>query len=120
MCVSFGDPGPAHGVIKPDCKGPEGCLFCDKFKVHADEKDTRKLFSCRYVLRQTAPMMGSEERLQSLLGPFFERIQTIIAEVAQRDSTMVAKIAAEVDDDGELDPYWARKLEMLMALGVVV
>lgn len=121
VCSSFGAPRQtkAQNSIQPDCKGPEGCLFCDKFKVHADEVDTRKLISCRYCLLQTAPLVGSEERYHEMLGPIFNRIEIILAEVSLRDDSLVPKVTKEVEEDGELDPYWARKLEMLMDLGLV-
>ncbi|WP_124592958.1 hypothetical protein [Burkholderia cepacia] len=120
LCKSYGSPASTEstGAMQPDCKGPEGCLFCDNFKVHADEIDTRKLLSCGYCLRQTQHMAGSEERVQKLLGPIFGRIEVILEEIRKRDYEMVNRVTQEVDEEGELDPYWARKLEMLMELGV--
>ncbi len=43
-CASFGAPRQVQSnvPVAPDCRGPEGCLFCDKFRAHADERDTRK------------------------------------------------------------------------------
>lgn len=121
-CTSFGSPHQKSGFVsvQSDCKGVEGCLFCDKFKVHADEVDTRKLLSCRYCLQQTAPLVGSEERYQLLIDPILKRIEAILSEISIRDKTLLLKVTKEVDEDGELDPYWARKLEMLMELGVVL
>lgn len=120
-CSSFGSPRPIaeDSALKPTCKEPEGCLFCDKFKVHADECDTRKLLSCRYCLEQAAPMAGSDERFQSMIKPIIDRIQRLLDEIGQRDASMVAKVVNEVYQDGELDGYWAGKLQMLMDLGVI-
>lgn len=121
VCSSYGAPHQISGeiAVQPDCKEQEGCLFCDKFKVHADDQDTRKLLSCRYCLQQSAHLAGSEERIQSMLGPIFDRIQVILDEVSRRDETLVLRVTREVEVDGELDPYWSRKLEMLMDLGLV-
>jgi hypothetical protein len=120
ICASFGAPSPiAEPSVQPDCKRPEGCLFCEKFKVHADEKDTRKLLSCRYCLRQTAPLTGSDEQINALLGPIFDRIEVILNELHKRDPKMVERVTREVEEDGELDHYWAQKYEMLVSLGVV-
>lgn len=120
VCAAYGTPEPiGPGVIRPDCKGPEGCLFCDKFKVHADAKDTRKLISCRFCLQQSAPLAGSAEQVRGLLGPIFDRIEVILTEVRKRDAAMVEQVGREVEEDGELDPYWAQKYEMLLSLGAV-
>lgn len=121
MCASYGAP---HEVapdvpVTPDCRTPEGCLFCDKFKVHADEKDTRKLLSCRFCLLQTAPLASSEEQFQRLFAPILERIQSILDEIEVRKPGLVPRIKVEVEEEGELDPYWAGKMEMLMDLELV-
>ena len=118
-CTDFGVP---HQLtdrvpILPDCKSQEGCFFCDKYRVHADERDTRKLFSCRYCIQQTAHLPGQE----AFFRPVLERIQAIIDEIAKREgnSVMVDKIRREVEEDGELDPYWASKLELLINLELI-
>jgi integrase len=119
VCASFGTPIPIAEVsVQPDCRRPEGCLFCDKFKVHADAKDTRKLLSCRYCLRQTIPLAGSDEQINGLLGPIFNRIEVILDEVRKRDPKMVEQVTRQVEVEGELDPYWAQKYDLLVSLGV--
>ncbi len=119
-CVKYGEPVAQEGAaIEPDCRGPEGCLFCDKFKLHADEVDTRKLLSCRYCIQQTTSAMGTEERFQQRVSPVIKRIDTLLAEISTRDAAMVETIAKEVEQEGKLSPYWAAKLEMLMELGLV-
>lgn len=106
--------------VQPDCKRQEGCLFCDNFRVHADEEDARKLISCRYCLQQTASLAGSQESFQAMLSPIFNRIESILADVSRRDEALVIRVTKEVEEEGELDPYWARKFEMLIELGVIV
>lgn len=119
-CTQFGAPvaRSAAAAVKPDCGGPEGCLFCDKFKVHADEVDTRKLASCRHCIRVVSPSAGSQERQDRLFTPVITRIDTLLGEIASRDAPMVERVVREVDEEGELDAFWARKLEMLMELGL--
>ena len=120
-CALFGAPHPVEGNVPaiPDCRRPEGCLFCDKFRVHADERDTRKLLSCRYCIQQTAHLAASEEQFHRLFNPILGRIQAILDEVDRREAGMVERVRREVEEEGELDPYWAGKLEMLMALELV-
>ncbi len=120
VCSSYGNPHQVFAApIASDCRGLEGCLFCDKFKVHADAQDTRKLVSCRYCLQQTAHMTTSEEQFQSLFGPIFARIEVLLGEIDRREIGLVQRIVSEVDA-GELDPYWARKMEMLIDLELVI
>ncbi|MEI7612223.1 MAG: hypothetical protein WCK63_04900 [Betaproteobacteria bacterium] len=120
VCSCFGSPQAAVPTnIQPNCKAPEGCLFCDKFRIHADAQDSRKLLSCRYCLRKTSSLVGSEEQFAVQLGSLFNRIQQILDELTRVAPEMIKQVTREVDEEGELDPYWARKYEMLMALGVV-
>lgn len=120
VCSDYGAPSTTPGgTVAANCKQAEGCLFCHKYKVHADERDTRKLISCRFCIQQTAPLAGSEERFRETVGPVLDRISGLLTEIARRDAALVAQVEREVTEDGELDPYWARKLEMLMDLGVV-
>jgi hypothetical protein len=121
VCSSYGNPQ-LNGAapVTPDCRGPEGCLFCDQFKVHADERDTKKLLSCRYCLQQTAHLVSSEEHFQNLFVPIFERISFILEAIDRRETGLVERIRLEVEENGELDPYWQSKLEMLATLELVI
>ena len=122
ICTDYGNPHQAtkYIPIEADCRAPEGCLFCDKFKVHADEVDIRKLLSCRYCLRQTSSLVAeNNEQYQTMLSPIFDRIEIILKELSCRDADLVIKISKDVEENGELDPYWSRKVEMLMDLGLV-
>jgi len=118
VCSSFGAPvqTTSSTPVTPDCRGSEGCLFCDKLKVHADERDTRKLLSCRYCIRLATPPGGSFESFEKLVQPVLDRIDQILGGIAERDPEMVQRVTQEVDEEGELDPYWASKASMLMSL----
>lgn len=119
ICSDYGQPHQSTlGPFPSDCKSSEGCLFCDKFKVHADDRDARKLLSCKYCIRQTGPMVGSEEQFRVLIEPVLGRIEALLLEIESREPGLVSRIAKEVEE-GELDPYWARKLEMLIDLELV-
>jgi len=123
-CTAYGSPKPTDDTppIPPDCHQPEGCLFCDKYVVHADERDTRKLFSCRYCLYHTVHLSASEEYFQSLFGEVLRRIDAILREIGKRSdehTKMVERVRTEVEDEGNLDTYWGLKMQMLRSLGVV-
>lgn len=121
LCAEPNHPNPisGHVPVKPDCKGPEGCLFCDQYRVHADEVDTRKLLSCRYCVRKTSHLASSQEQFAQVFGVVLDRIGFILGEIGRRDAPMVTRIEREVDVEGELDPYWTIKLETLMELDLV-
>lgn len=120
-CSDYGAPLQTifQANIVSNCKNPEGCLFCNKFKVHADEIDTRKLISCRYCIKQTAHLAENSQHYEDLILPVLTRINKILNEIAERDFNLVKRITTEVEEYGELDSYWSRKLEMLINLGLI-
>lgn len=38
--------------VSVNCYTPEGCLFCDKYRIHVDATDIRKSLSCRYCIEK--------------------------------------------------------------------
>lgn len=121
-CAQYGSPTTSHSPspATPDCRNPEGCFFCDKHRVHADERDTRKLMSCRFCIQSTAPLAASVEHFEDVFGAILHRIQALLDEVARRAShEMVEAVRHSVEVLGELDDYWARKFDMLIHLDLV-
>lgn len=105
--------------VQPDCKTQEGCLFCDKHRVHADEKDTRKLSSCAFVVQQVIYVPGAEVYFQPVLG----RIESLLDEIKTRDEAnieMVDRVVKQVHEEGDLDPYWAAKLALLESMEFIL
>ena len=121
LCSYPEHPNPisTNAPIEPDCKAPEGCLFCDKYRVHADKVDTRKLLSCRYCIQKTSHLSSSDEQFERVFGITLRRIEFLTNEIRKYDPNLVEVIEKEIDVDGELDPYWALKLETLMELDLV-
>ncbi|CAG9234391.1 conserved hypothetical protein [Paraburkholderia tropica] len=120
-CKSMGNPVNLFDAppVAPDCTRSEGCFFCENYKAHADERDTRKIISCRFCLEKTRHLIGGEEENQFIIEPIFKRIDFFIQEIRRRDAEMVDKVTREVEEGGELDDYWLAKLEMLIELGIV-
>lgn len=118
------DQGHPHALIEnppavPDCKHQEGCLFCEHYRVHADETDVRKLLSLDYCLRHTAHFAKSNEEHDAVFCPVLRRIDGLLLEIGKRAPSMLAivkKVKTEVNVRGILDPYWSAKLEFLMSL----
>ncbi|WP_180104066.1 hypothetical protein [Acinetobacter sp. YH12134] len=121
-CSSLGEPKAINNKIPiaSNCVEPEGCLFCDKFKIHADEIDIRKLLSCRYCVKKIAHLNRDQETHKNLIQPILDRIDIFITEIKKHNNDLLEKIRYEVDEEGELDNYWRRKFEMLIELGVVI
>ena len=120
-CRSFADPIPIAAQVPatPNCRSTEGCLFCDKYRLHADETDVRKLFSCRFALRISFGNSVSPEFAKGRLSEVMKRIEELIAEVRTRDDALVKRVESEVDNDERLDPFWSAKIEQLALLGVI-
>ena len=122
-CTDYGNPNAEKGApIQPNCQQAEGCLFCDKYAVHSDERDVRKLASCRYCIGQTSHLSVSKEHFESMYGSVIQRIEQLleyISDLSKDYRAMVQRVQKEVEEDGELDPYWSGKLDMLIHLGVV-
>lgn len=119
-CASEDTPKPItkYAPINPDCTSLEGCLFCLEHRIHADEKDVRKLLSCKYVINLSSPLSESEEAFQKMSGPIIARIDNLISEVISIAPEMVEIIRREVENEGKLDPYWESKLKILITLGL--
>lgn len=121
-CSSPNNPVPMDGVIpiEPGCHRAEGCLFCSQYRIHIDERDTRKLLSARHCLRISAAH-GSEVGIHvSFFETLLNRIDEYLNLLRQQNSEMVLRIEDEVDRLGELDPFWAAKLTTLLELGMSI
>jgi len=120
-CESYGSPSKisSNNNVALDCKDPGGCLFCEKFKVHADEIDTRKLVSCRYCIQQTAYLSPTIQYYDEIIFPIVERINNILDDISKHNGELVERIIKEVESLGELDPFWAKKFEMLNDLELI-
>lgn len=120
VCDRSGSPAPLSqdSPVTPTCKEAEGCLFCERHAVKADEEDVRKLASCAYVIEQTFHLPGAEAHFQPTLTLIDEYLADIKA--ALGSSNMVDRITSEVYEYGNLDPYWAGKLTLLDSIGVVI
>jgi hypothetical protein len=107
--------------IEPDCKRSEGCLFCDKFRVHADEKDALKLLSAKYVVEQTSRLATSAEEYDRVFGATLKRIDQILFDMGAANPAIandLERLAKKVAM-GEMDSYWGLKMEELIEMGVL-
>ena len=111
-----------QSTIKPDCIQPEGCLFCQHYRVHADEQDIRKLASIRYIINESRYNAESEEHFNKLYGMTLERIDSLfksLKNLSKNTKGLVTKIVHDVDINENLSPYWQNKLNMLSLIGAI-
>ena len=116
------NPSPLFNAsINPDCRKEEGCLFCDKYRVHLDEKDYRKLVSFRYVLEISRPLAKSDDHFAGSVSAVLERIDELLGLMASSSDDLKAAaggIYRDVYECENLSGFWAAKLRLLDDLGV--
>lgn len=116
-----------HSEIKlksfnTNCKQQEGCLFCDKYGIHADEKDIRKLYSLEFIINESKYLVVEENEFQKVYGNILNRISNIIDELIKQNPLIkgtVTKIRKEVYEKEKLTPYFEKKLILLHELGIL-
>ena len=105
-----------------NCSKPEGCLFCEEYRVHADEMDVRKLLSLEYMIQITRSLSESQEQHDHLFGAVKERINAVIGEIRdskKMHSKQIEVIRGEVFNFEKLDGYWLNKLKLLETLELI-
>ncbi len=121
-CRSHGCPEPeaTNHPVEPDCESPEGCLFCNHFRLHADEVDLRKAISLRYVVRKVEHVSDESPHARRIWLAVADRLDELID---RQQSLMPAETFERVIDDverrGNLSRYWGIKLQELHLLGVL-
>lgn len=114
--------GFTENAPQPDCRKFENCLFCDKYAVHADETDIRRLMSIRYLATNIRGSRGTIEDYESRWGTIIYRIDEILDEISSAlsdESKFIEKISKEVEENEELDEFWSIHLDALIDIGVV-
>ena len=120
QCLQLDPVAIPFAPIKPNCSLPEGCLYCEKFRVNADETDYKKLLSFRYVLEFSKTLAHDEEHYQRVVSPTIERIDEVKSQILDSGilpSEIVKRITIEVYQYERLDKYWQKKLDLLDDLG---
>jgi hypothetical protein len=106
-------------LVEPDCKKTEGCFFCNKYHVHADQEDSVKLMSCRSVLERLAPRLGDSGVAERVYSFVVDRIGALLAEIKRINPEAHEMARVAVLEEGRLSRYWASKLQQLHLLGLL-
>lgn len=120
-CADHGHPKAIDNepLVEPDCKKTEGCFFCDKYHVHADEEDSIKLMSCRAVLERLGPRLGGASAAERVYDAVIDRIDALLTEIKRIDPGSHERARTSVVEEGQLSRYWAGKLQQLHLLGLL-
>lgn len=120
-CIAPNQPTPINSELKvtPECGRLKGCLFCDKYRVHADETDIRKLLSCRLYVMEVSSFASSAKEYSEVITPIIKRIDYILSEIEKKSPDEYGQLKSEVETYGELTSYWRSKLEMLQELNLL-
>ena len=104
------------------CGKGEGCLFCEHYRLHADEIDLRKLFSLYYLIEQCRDIASDRAHFEIIYTPVIRRIESLLVELNQQRpdlKKLVDTVRKSVFEEEELTFFWTTKLEMLIDLGVL-
>jgi hypothetical protein len=112
---------PLSNAITVSCGNHEGCLFCSKYRIHADDTDIRKLLSVKYLITQSQSLAASQEHFDSVYKSVLIRIEDLLAHISEKHPsylTLIKDVRKEVFEQELLSEYWYRKLELLDELGI--
>lgn len=107
---------------QPDCRNFVGCVFCDEFRLHADEDSVRKLLSMRYVTRERLSSCEDIKQFNAVHGKAIEKIDSILAELLELRPDMkplIERVQDEVELEYKLSPYWESLYGRLLRLKVI-
>jgi hypothetical protein len=113
---------PLNSAITVSCGNHEGCLFCSKYRIHADEADIRKLLSVKYLIIQSQHLASSQEHFDSVYKPVLTRVEDLLDHIGNKEPsclTLIKNVRKEVFEQELLSEYWYRKLELLDELGLL-
>lgn len=107
---------------KSDCNSFEGCLFCEKYGIHADEIDIRKLFSLEYIINETKYISLNIEQFNRVNKPILNRIDSIFKQLITYVPSLkptIENIKNDVYNLENLSPYFQEKLKYLLKQGIL-
>jgi hypothetical protein len=121
LCAKQNSPEPMMDAppVTPNCKSSQGCLFCKRYRVHANAVDMKKLMSARYCISETSKNTLSTELAAAIFGGVILRIDTLLGELKSHDVAAFLRVKSDVEEKQNLDPFWADKLLQLYELGLI-
>ncbi|MAD74560.1 MAG: hypothetical protein CML20_07205 [Rheinheimera sp.] len=109
--------------IEPDCKTPQGCLFCQYYVVHTKSDGLKKLFSLLFIIETVFLKTPEWEHAYALFSLMVLRIKEIIKQITLLSidhKGLVNKAKEEVYESNELTSFWDNRLQQYIDSGVVI
>lgn len=109
-------------AYQPDCRNFVGCVFCSKFRLHADENSIRKVLSMRWVTSEFLNACSDVHQFHAIHGNAIIRIDALMAELAllrPEVKTLIERIAWEISENYQLTEYWERLYSRLLRTKVI-
>lgn len=106
----------------PSCTTQLGCLYCENYMCHGDEEDLHKLMSLQYVVMAVRDMTADEKHAEDLFRELSLRIEFLIEAFAEQSASVAAivgKVRKIVFENGELTPFWEKRLNRYERMGVI-
>ncbi|MEX5592503.1 hypothetical protein [Pseudomonas orientalis] len=113
------EPPEAH---QPDCRDFVGCIYCSKFRLHADENSIRKVLSMRWVTSEYLNACADVHQFHTVHGHAILRIDAIMAQLVQfrpEAKPLIEKITQEISENFQLNEYWERLYSRLIRIKVI-
>ncbi|WP_146041991.1 hypothetical protein [Pseudomonas protegens] len=123
-CDNINHPEPKEQLIpiQPVCESQLGCLYCMHYSCHADEEDTFKLLSLKYVIESVRAISVASALTNRLFKDLNIRLSEIISAIASKSAhtmAMVEKVKHRVFVLGELTPFWESRLQRYERMGIL-
>ena len=112
----------SNDIFTIDCGDQKSCLFCNKYRIHGDEKDIRKLLSMKYLIIQSEYLAASIEHFNHIYKSVLMHIEELLDQIralGEEQVILIIDIHQQVFEQEKLSDYWYRKLELLEELGVL-
>lgn len=106
----------------PNCRNFVGCVYCSKFRLHADESSIRKILSMRWVTSEFINACTDVHQFHAIHGNAILRIDAIMAELIQlrpETKNLIEKIEKEITESFQLTEYWERLYSRLIRTKVI-
>ena len=108
--------------IIPNCKIPQGCLFCKHYVCHADKEDIKKLLSLLFIALEIVKHAVDIEPIDNIYNKLIVRIEFILSKISllsDKHSELVTKLRVEVLDDAVLTDFWDKRLDFYIDMGLI-
>ena len=108
--------------IIPNCKTPQGCLFCIYYVCHADKEDIRKLLSLLFVIKVIIDKTIDFEFADETYNLLIIRIEYIlngISALSGIHEQLVNQLKNEVLNEGVLTDFWNTRLDYYETMGLI-